>query len=101
MLLRVTPAWVRLKVKPDSNWTRPSGTTVLAGVKVGRSVLIGPSRSASCENGARSHSWRFVGFGAVFFFESSSSDSESLSLSFEESSDFDSGAGEFELVEGS
>ena len=39
-----------LKVNPDSNWTRPRGTTVFAGVNVGRSVLIGPSGSSSCDS---------------------------------------------------
>ena len=45
-----------LNVKPDSNWTRRRGTTVFAGVKVGRSVLMEPSGSSSCDRVAHNRS---------------------------------------------
>ena len=57
---RCSASWglLALNVKPDSNWSRPGGTTVLAGVKVGRSVLIGPSGSSSCDTDAQNRSKR-------------------------------------------
>ena len=56
--VRVVPVCSWLKVKPVSNWSRPRGTTVLAGVKVGRSVLIRPSGSSCCDIVARNRSSR-------------------------------------------
>ena len=68
---RVPGARSLLKVKPDSNWTRPSGTTVFAGVNVGRSVLIGPSGSSFCEKIAKNRSTMSLSFGGVVEVESS------------------------------
>src|SRR5208337_4633560 len=56
-----------LNVKPDSNWSRPRGTTVFAGVKVGRSVLIGPSGSSSCDRVAHNRSSTLRSVAPGFF----------------------------------
>src|SRR5208337_1243196 len=59
-----------LNVKPDSNWSRPRGTTVFAGVKVGRSVLIGPSGSSSCDRVAHNRSSTLRSVAPGFFWGS-------------------------------